>query len=664
MFEGKLIKLVELADTWTAQKTGKPLADVQKNILRQALEGQRLKDIQVSGYSPNTIKSEIAPKLWKQLSDLTGKKVTIKTVRLVLEELRESQAERLPASGREKPYDSMSSVQPLISKNRQSQIATLRSPALELPGGQIPLNSNFYIQRLPAEALAYEEICKPGSLIRIKAPKQMGKTSLMVRLLHQAERQGCQPVTLNFELADSEVFTALDKFLRGFFCASVAKALKLPSQLDNYWDSDLSNKVNCTDYFELYLLPAIDKPLVLALDKVDLIFPHQKVADDFFGLLRAWHEKTKEDSIWRNFRLIIVHGTEVYIPLSNDQSPFNVGLGVDLPEFDAAQVEELAQLHSLNLTSSELNQLMAMVGGHPHLVRVALYKIARREIELEQLLKEAPTDTGIYADHLRLHLWKLKQHPELARALASVLVADAPVELESAVKFKLNSMGLVRLQGNFVTIRNDLYGQYFRERLTSSPDSGESLPNSKKQEKGDNQKPSNPLFIGENVLATIVFTDVKDSTYKQHHNQELTLGAIFRDLNLMTELCQQFDGQVLKSMGDGLLMYFASAVKAVKCTQEIQKALRVAASQLPETEVLEHRIGIHLAEVFFKDNDIYGDGVNIASRIQSEANPGEICISWTVYEAIKNHLQLQITSKESHTLKGISEPILLYQIKP
>jgi class 3 adenylate cyclase len=96
----------------------------------------------------------------------------------------------------------------------------------------------------------------------------------------------------------------------------------------------------------------------------------------------------------------------------------------------------------------------------------------------------------------------------------------------------------------------------------------------------------------------------------------------------------------------------------------MQKTLFTAAAELPKEDVLEHRIGIHLAEVYFDGTDVKGDGVNIAARLQSEAQPGGICISWIVYEAVKNHLQLQVTPSDRRELKGIKEPMLLYQVAP
>ena len=110
---------------------------------------------------------------------------------------------------------------------------------------------------------------------------------------------------------------------------------------------------------------------------------------------------------------------------------------------------------------------MTLVGGHPYLVRLALYHIAQQEMTLDQLLEIAPTEAGLYDDHLRRHLWNLQQNPELAVAFAKVVTANKPVELESVPAFKLHSMGLVQMQGNYVTPRFDLYRQYFRDRVGS-----------------------------------------------------------------------------------------------------------------------------------------------------------------------------------------------------
>jgi hypothetical protein len=354
------------------------------------------------------------------------------------------------------------------------QPSTLPLPVAEpeLPSGQVRLASAFYVERVPHEALCYREILQPGALIRIKAPRQMGKTSLMARILYQVKEQGYRTVPLSFQHADSTVFSSLNQLLQ-WFCTRITRKLKLNYKIEDYWSDTYGSKDNCTDYFQGCLLPESDSPLVLGLDEVDRVFQYPTIADDFFGLLRAWYEEAGygDNNLWEKLRLVVVHSTEVYVPLDVNQSPFNVGLPVELPEFSLAQVQDLTRRHGLNWNESQVEQLMSIVGGHPYLVRVALYHLATGQLTLDDFLTIAPTEAGLYGDHLRRHLWHLQQHPELGAAFSKVVTASEPVELKSMLAFKLHSLGLVQLQGNEVTPRFDLYRQYFRERLTIKLDS-------------------------------------------------------------------------------------------------------------------------------------------------------------------------------------------------
>ncbi len=340
------------------------------------------------------------------------------------------------------------------------------SAELEEPEGQVSLQSRFYVERPPIEAECYEAITKPGALIRVKAPRQMGKTSLMTRILHYAAQEGCRSVPLYFQQADGDVFSKLDKFLE-WFCASVAWELNLEDKLAAYWQGVLGSKNKCTNYFQRYLLPEIEHPLVLGLDEVDLLFQYPQIATDFFGLLRAWHERAKNEAIWQRLRLIIVHSKEVYIPLNINQSPFNVGLPTELMELTSAQVADLVSRHHLEWDAEQVEALMAMVGGHPYLIRVALYQIARHKMTLEELLHVAPTEAGLYGDHLRRHLLNLEADQELVDSICQVIGAEQAVRIDAGQAFKLRSMGLVKVQGNDVLPLCGLYRQYFRDRLTS-----------------------------------------------------------------------------------------------------------------------------------------------------------------------------------------------------
>lgn len=377
-----------------------------------------------------------------------------------------------------------------VTISRTLPLSNPPSPAAEpeLPQGQVRLDSAFYVDRFPWEAQCYKEILQSGTLIRIKAPRQMGKTSLMARILYQAKEKGYRTVPLSFQHADAASFANLNELLR-WFCTKITRKLRLPHQVDDYWTDTYGSKDNCTAYFEDCLLPENNAPLVLGLDEVDRVFQYPKIADDFFGLLRAWYEEAgygdSDSELWAKLRLVVVHSTEVYIPLNVNQSPFNVGLPIELSEFSAEQVADLAMRHGLNWQRDLVDKLMKIVGGHPYLVRVALYHIAREiaahfqtvsglaqadkdlERSLDELLELAPTEAGVYGDHLRRHLWNLQEHPELGAAFSMVVTANEPVELESVLAFKLHSLGLVQLRGNEVTVRFELYRQYFSDRLKS-----------------------------------------------------------------------------------------------------------------------------------------------------------------------------------------------------
>jgi len=179
--------------------------------------------------------------------------------------------------------------------------------------------------------------------------------------------------------------------------------------------------------------------------------------------------------------------------------------------------------------------------------------------------------------------------------------------------------------------------------------------------------PSDPLSVsirGQRALAAIVLTDGVGFSARMSADEELTLKMIHRDLTLMQNLCQEHEGHVLKSTGDGLLMYFVSAIQAVKCSLSIQKELAEQSKQQSENETLFHRIGIHLGDVFLSNSDVMGNGVNIAARLQTKAEPGGICMSQTVYDVVKTRLPLDTVYLGALHLKNIKETVSAHHIPP
>ncbi|MEL7039688.1 MAG: AAA-like domain-containing protein [Cyanobacteria bacterium J06592_8] len=329
------------------------------------------------------------------------------------------------------------------------------------PDGPVPLDSHFYIDRPPIEQLSCAEILKPGSVIRIQAPQKMGKSSLLLRILAFAQQQNYKIVKIDFQQADQAVYAHLNKFLR-WFCANIARQLQLQPLLDEYWDEEMGSKVSCGIYFEGYLLEQVDTPIVLVLDETHLVFEHPDIAEEFLPLLRFWHEQARQSLPFQKLRLVVVHSTEVYISLDVNQSPFNIGLPIKLPELNVKQIQDLVTKHGLNWTEGDqVKQLMEMVGGHPYLVRIALYHLAQEQITLEKLLQQASTQGGIYGGILRHHWEIIQKQPTLSTALKQVVMTRESVKLNPIMSYKLESMGLVKLDGDYAYLSCQMYRLYF-----------------------------------------------------------------------------------------------------------------------------------------------------------------------------------------------------------
>ncbi|MBD2743442.1 AAA-like domain-containing protein [Coleofasciculus sp. FACHB-1120] len=448
------------------------LTPIEQLILRRSWLGDDYREMaQDSAYSIPHLK-EVGSQLWQALSAVLRQRVTKKNLHLLVNLHQQNSTGEQQNRVQELPTDTE------IEHNFSDNIlASETETEQKFPGGPVPLDSPLYINRPPIEELAYTEITQPGCLLRIKAPKQMGKSSLLIRILARATDVGYKTVSLDFQETDEAIFTSLDKFLR-WFCANVSRQLDLKPRLDEFWDEDMGSKVSCKIYFEGYLFKKINSPLVLALNEVNRVFEHPKIALDFLPMLRFWHEQARAVDVWQKLRILVVHTTEIYIPLKLNQSPFNVGVSIRLPQFSSEQVQDLAQRYGLDWSDNVetlspaltyrkayASLLMEMMGGHPYLVSVALYHLRRGAMTLEALLQVAPTPSGIYSDHLRGHLAMLQDEPQLASALQQVVTADKRVQLEAIAAYKLESMGLIQMDGDRASPSCQLYRLYFRSQL-------------------------------------------------------------------------------------------------------------------------------------------------------------------------------------------------------
>ena len=161
-------------------------------------------------------------------------------------------------------------------------------------------------------------------------------------------------------------------------------------------------------------------------------------------------------------------------------------------------------------------------------------------------------------------------------------------------------------------------------------------------------------------LAAVLSADVKGYSRLMGEDEEATLWTLNAYMEVIGSLIQQHRGRVVGTAGDSVLAEFGSVVDAVQCAVEIQQVLRAKNAVVPESRRMEFRIGINLGDVIEEGDTIYGDGVNIAARLEGLAEAGGICISESAYQQIENKLPLRYDYRGEHAVKNIAKPVRVY----
>ncbi len=165
-------------------------------------------------------------------------------------------------------------------------------------------------------------------------------------------------------------------------------------------------------------------------------------------------------------------------------------------------------------------------------------------------------------------------------------------------------------------------------------------------------------------LAAILSADVAGFSRLMGEDEAATLGTLTAYREVFAQLIDQHQGRVVDTAGDSVLAMFDSVVEAVRCAREVQQALQPRNEALPATRRMAFRIGLNLGDVIEQaDGSIYGDGVNIAARLQALADPGGICLSGTAYDQIRNKIPLDFDSLGEKSVKNIAEPVRVYRVR-
>ena len=471
------------------------LNSLEAFTLTQSWQGHGYEHIaKEAGYSMDYVK-QVGSLLWSDLSQSIGQTITKKNLRLTLEPLIDQlTANPEESASRDSPsLTGFSDSAPIPSKSESQgdpaspeALPPVATPSFSqaadpsgvqqdsfshFPSGPLPLQSSLYIERPPMEAIAYDELHRVGCLLRIKAPRRMGKSSLLNRLMAHAQQEGYRTVTLDCQEASENILASTEQFLR-WFCFYLAQALNIETPVGDRWIPEMGSKVNCKRYVEKSILESLDAPLVIAINELNCIFEYPNIARDFLPMLRFWHEQSKDHLLWQKLRLILVYATDIYTPLQLKKSPFNVGIPIRLLPFTTEQIWTLATRYGLDWAEHHVEDLMTLhqvIDGHPYLASLAFYYLCQGELSLSELLTTAATPNGIYRNHLEEHLVALQGSPALALAFKTVVDSKTGAVLDVITTHKLEGMGLVHMQEGRVYPLCDLYRLYFQEQLQVLP---------------------------------------------------------------------------------------------------------------------------------------------------------------------------------------------------
>jgi hypothetical protein len=343
---------------------------------------------------------------------------------------------------------------------RRPQAETMSHLAFGAPTGALSPDSPVYIERRYDHDIQ-QQVTRADSTTIIEGARQMGKSSLVARALAHAHSQQCIVLDFDFQEFDAQCLSNLETLLR-YLADAIHERLRLSVSPGTVWQSPLGAKDKLTSFIHDHVLSGARRPVVVVLDEVDRVFG-QPYQDDFFALLRAWHNRRARDPLWRRLNLVLAYSTDPRQAITDlNQSPFNVGTKIQLGDFSVDEVWELNRRYGRPLQRKEqLQRLVDVIGGHPYLAQQALYALAARTHTLPSILNTDSADVGPFADHLQHYRYRLISVPELRQALQQAIMNGTCPTYEAFLQ--LRALGLVTgSDHNAAVPRCRLYAAYFQ----------------------------------------------------------------------------------------------------------------------------------------------------------------------------------------------------------
>jgi len=338
---------------------------------------------------------------------------------------------------------------------------------IEPCGGAMPLDSKFYVERQTDKDFQ-TAIQRRDSIVLIKGPRQVGKTSLLARGLQQARDAEVIVLLTDFQKLIDAQLQSLETFFiaLGEMLADQVNSDVYPEDFKK-WRPNRAPNLNFDLYFKSEILGKTNKPVLWGIDEADRLFLCD-FSSEVFALFRTWHNERALNpaSPCSRLTLAIAYATETYLFIKDqNQSPFNVGTKLSLEDFTLQQLANLNQRYGSPLKNDkEIKHFHQLVGGQPYLVRCGLNDLVSHNLSLEAFISTATRDNGTYGEHLRRIVMLLNRDEPLLEAMQKVLQDQSCPDYDSF--YRLRSAGILRGDSkDHVSLRCKIYEHYLKKHL-------------------------------------------------------------------------------------------------------------------------------------------------------------------------------------------------------
>jgi len=302
---------------------------------------------------------------------------------------------------------------------------------------------------------------QPSETVIVKAPRQMGKSSLLIS--YMAACRALEKKTVLLDLAS--LFSSEEISNYSLFLTILAQEIWEQLGQSGTGPPSINRQAEFSRYIERTLLAHIDGAVLMAFDEMDRVLG-RTYQEDFFSMLRSWHNQRADTSTnWHKLGLAIAISTEPYLFIEDIlRSPFNVGLNLDLRLFNHLECQRLSRLYQVNLSEEQFRELMNLLNGHPHLTHLAFHALTGpHALDFPTLLHRAVNRDGPFGAHLRALEYRVTDETGTEVLAVMKHIVNQGSVFDRKNFYRLHSAGLVRKDGDRIIPTNQLYADFFRD---------------------------------------------------------------------------------------------------------------------------------------------------------------------------------------------------------